>query len=175
MFALFADGVSNCFPRYVTNIREPILIVCELTDDVYLLLFDNFIEDIVTLKKLGLTPLLVHGGGLGIKKKLDESNIESKFIMGLRVTDQKIVKVVEEVMIELNKEIINNCKQADFRAILEKCQEIQIRQLFTYSGEKYDSAKGKLEIETFCTLLFLHSAITLINPPGASRFKVVFG
>ena len=32
-------------------------------------LFNNFIEDIVVLKKLGLSPLLVHGGGLGIKKK----------------------------------------------------------------------------------------------------------
>jgi len=31
--------------------------------------------------------LLVHGGGLGIKKKLDELNIECNFIMGLRVTD----------------------------------------------------------------------------------------
>ena len=35
-------------------------------------LFSNFIEDIVTLKKLGLTPLVVHGGGPRIKKKLDE-------------------------------------------------------------------------------------------------------
>ena len=69
-------------------------------------LFNNFIEDIAVLKKLGLTPLVVHGGGPRIKKKLDELNIESKFIMGLRVTDEKIIKVVEEVMIEFNKEIV---------------------------------------------------------------------
>ena len=70
-------------------------------------LFNSFIEDVVTLKKLGLTPLLVHGGGLGIKKKLDELNIKSKFIMGLRVTDEKMIKIVEEVMIEFNKEIVS--------------------------------------------------------------------
>ena len=70
-------------------------------------LFNNFIEDIAILKKLGLTPLLVHGGGLGIKKKLDELNIESKFIMGLRVTDEKMIKIVENVMIEFNKEIVS--------------------------------------------------------------------
>ena len=64
------------------------------------------IGDIAILKKLGLTPILVHGGGLGIKKKLDELNIESKFIMGLRVTDKKMIKIVEEIMIEFNKEII---------------------------------------------------------------------
>ena len=69
-------------------------------------LFNNFIEDIAILKKLGLTPLVVHGGGLGIKKKLNELNIETKFIMGLRVTDEKIIKVVQEVMISFNKEIV---------------------------------------------------------------------
>ena len=70
-------------------------------------LFNNFIEDVSTLKKLGLKPIVVHGGGLRIKKKLDELNIKSRFIMGLRVTDDKIIKVVEDVMLEFNKEIIN--------------------------------------------------------------------
>ena len=79
-------------------------------------LFDNFIEDIVTLKKLGLTPLLVHGGGLGIKKKLDKLNIESKFIMGLRVTDEKMIKIVEEVMIKFNKEIVDALEKKSCKA-----------------------------------------------------------
>ena len=70
-------------------------------------LLNSLIEDVVVLKKLGLTPILVHGGGLGIKKKLDEQNIKSKFIMGLRVTDEKMIKVVESVMEKFNKEIVN--------------------------------------------------------------------
>ena len=69
-------------------------------------LFNNFINDVTTLKKLGLTPIVVHGGGPRIKKKLDELNIETKFIMGLRVTNEKIIKVVEDVMTEFNKEIV---------------------------------------------------------------------
>ena len=69
-------------------------------------LFNNFINDVTILKKLGLTPIIVHGGGPRIKKKLDELNIETKFIMGLRVTDEKVIKVVEDVMIEFNKEIV---------------------------------------------------------------------
>ena len=87
--------------------KEKIVIKCGgrvLLDSV---LFNNFIKDIAILKKLGLTPLLVHGGGLGIKKKLDELNIQSKFIMGLRVTDAKIIKIVENVMTEFNKEIVS--------------------------------------------------------------------
>ena len=76
--------------------KEKIVIKCGgrvLLDSI---LFNNFIEDIAILKKLGLTPLLVHGGGLGIKKKLDKKNIKSEFIMGLRVTDEKMIKIVEE-------------------------------------------------------------------------------
>ena len=68
-------------------------------------LFNNFINDVTILKKLGLTPIIVHGGGPRIKKKLDELNIETKFIMGLRVTDEKVIKIVENIMIEFNKEI----------------------------------------------------------------------
>ena len=80
------------------------------------ILLDDMIEDIAILKKLGLTPILVHGGGLGIKKKLDELNIESKFIMGLRVTDKKMIKIVEEVMIEFNKEIIKALEKKSCKA-----------------------------------------------------------
>ena len=70
-------------------------------------LFNNFINDITILKKLELTPIVIHGGGPRIKKKLDELNIETRFIMGLRVTDEKVIKIVEDVMIEFNKEIVN--------------------------------------------------------------------
>ena len=79
-------------------------------------LLDTLIEDIATLKKLGLTPLLVHGGGLGIKKKLDELNIKSKFIMGLRVTDKKMIKIVEEVMIEFNEKIVKALEKKSCKA-----------------------------------------------------------
>ena len=74
-------------------------------------LFNNFIDDITLLKKLGLTPIVVHGGGPRIKKKLDELNIKTKFIMGLRVTDEKVIKIVENVMIEFNKEIVDALKK----------------------------------------------------------------
>ena len=79
-------------------------------------LFNNFINDITVLKKLGLTPIVVHGGGPRIKKKLDELNIETKFIMGLRVTDEKVIKVVEDVMIEFNKEIVEALEKRTCKA-----------------------------------------------------------
>jgi acetylglutamate kinase len=96
--------------------REKIVIKCGgrilLDPD----LFNNFINDVTTLKKLGLTPIIVHGGGPRIKKKLKELNIESKFIMGLRVTDDKIIKVVEKVMIKFNKEIVTALEKKECKA-----------------------------------------------------------
>ena len=70
-------------------------------------LFDIFIKDISTLNKLGFTPIIVHGGGKRISNKLNEIGLESKFIKGLRITDKETIKVVEEVLIDFNKEIIN--------------------------------------------------------------------
>ena len=79
-------------------------------------LFNNFIDDVTILQKLGLTPIIVHGGGPRIKNKLDKLNIETKFIMGLRVTDEKVIKIVEDVMIEFNKEIVNALEKKTCKA-----------------------------------------------------------
>ena len=78
-------------------------------------LFDIFSKDIAILNKLGFIPIIVHGGGKRISNKLNKLGIESKFIKGLRVTGKETIKVVEDVLIEFNKEIVTslekqNCK-----------------------------------------------------------------
>ena len=78
-------------------------------------LFDIFIKDIVVLNKLGFIPIIVHGGGKRISNKLNELGIKSTFVKGLRVTEKKTIKIVEDVLIEFNKEIVasldkQNCK-----------------------------------------------------------------
>ncbi len=70
-------------------------------------LFNTFISDIAIIKRLGLTPIIVHGGGKRINNKLKELNIESTFIKGLRVTNKNTIKIVEDVLIEFNKEIVD--------------------------------------------------------------------
>ena len=80
-------------------------------------LFKQFIEDISVINKLGLSTIVVHGGGKNIKLKLDKLNLESKFINGLRVTNEKILKVVEEALLELNIEILNNINYYKSNAI----------------------------------------------------------
>ena len=73
--------------------------------------FDNFISDINVLNKLGLSIIVVHGGGPRIKRELDKKKIISKFINGLRVTDSNIIDTVEEVLIDFNKDIVNSLKK----------------------------------------------------------------
>ena len=73
--------------------------------------FNNFISDIDVLNKLGLSIIVVHGGGPRIKRELDKKKIVSKFINGLRVTDKNIIDTVEEVLIDFNKDIVNSLKK----------------------------------------------------------------
>ena len=74
-------------------------------------LFNLFISDVAIIKKLGITPAIVHGGGKRISKKLKKLNIESTFIKGLRVTNKDTIKVVEDVLVDFNKEIVNALKK----------------------------------------------------------------
>ena len=85
-------------------------------------LFNLFISDIIIMKKLGLTPTIVHGGGKRINIKLKELNIESTFIKGLRVTNKDTIKVVENVLVDFNKEIVNALKDksCDAKSITTK-------------------------------------------------------
>jgi acetylglutamate kinase len=80
-------------------------------------LFNQFIEDISVINKLGLKIIVVHGGGKNIQKKLDENKIESKFIDGLRITDEKVIKIVENSLNELNAEIVKKLNEKKCIAI----------------------------------------------------------
>lgn len=67
----------------------------------------GFARDIVLMKLVGINPIVVHGGGPQIANVLDQLNIESNFVSGLRVTDSKTMDVVEMVLGGLvNKEIV---------------------------------------------------------------------
>jgi len=89
-------------------------------------LFNNFINDISILNKLGFIPVIIHGGGKRISNKLNEAGIKSNFINGLRVTDKKSINIVEEVLNSFNKEIIKALKKSgcDSQGITNKQNNI---------------------------------------------------
>ncbi len=68
---------------------------------------NNFARDIILMWYIGLKPVVVHGGGPQIDDLLKQLGKESKFIDGLRVTDEKTMDVVEMVLVgKINKEIV---------------------------------------------------------------------
>ena len=113
------EEVQKYIKKYID---EVIVIKCGGSVLLNQNLFNQFIEDISVINKLGLNSIVIHGGGGNIKKKLDQQNIESKFIDGLRVTDKIIIKVVDEALTELNLEIIKklNIKKCKAQSITTK-------------------------------------------------------
>ncbi len=123
----FQNNLKNFWPEKAPNIfnvqkyvnkykNDKIVIKCGGKVLIDPILFDNFIEDLVILYKLGLNIVVVHGGGPRIKIELAKLNIESKFINGLRVTDAQTMQVVEKSLVEFNSEIIEKLKNKDCKA-----------------------------------------------------------
>ena len=107
------DGPSiNEVKKYLEKYNdEYIVIKCGGSVLVDNKLFDIFIKDISVLNKLGFIPIIVHGGGKRISNKLNELGIKSNFIKGLRVTEKETIKIVEQVLIEFNSEIIEALRE----------------------------------------------------------------
>ncbi len=68
----------------------------------------SFAMDITLMNYIGLNPVVVHGGGPQIEEVLKKLGKTSRFVDGLRVTDQEIMDVVEMVLVgKINKEIVS--------------------------------------------------------------------
>ena len=108
----------NEVSKYIEKYKND-LIVIKYGGNVFIdrKIFNNFITDIDILNKLGISFTVVHGGGPRIKRELDKSNIQSKFIRGLRVTDEKIINIVESVLIDFNNDIVDSLKKFGTDAI----------------------------------------------------------
>jgi len=117
MSLLKEEELINILPKNGPTVKEVkkylekyndefIIIKCGGSVLVDPILFKIFIEDIAVLNKLGLNPIIVHGGGKRINNKLAKVNIQSNFINGLRVTDKDTINIVEDVLINFNTEIV---------------------------------------------------------------------
>ena len=104
--------------KYIDKYKNE-LIVIKYGGNVFIdrNIFNNFISDISILNKLGLSIIIVHGGGPRIKRELEKSNIQSKFIRGLRVTSEKIINIVEDVLIDFNEDIVNSLIEKGSNAV----------------------------------------------------------
>ena len=117
MSSLKEEELTNILPKDGPTVEEVKKYLEKYNDEFIIIkcggsvlvdpkLFKIFIEDVVVLNKLGFNPIIVHGGGKRINSKLSEVNIKSNFINGLRITDKNTINIVEDVLIEFNKEIV---------------------------------------------------------------------
>ena len=122
--------------KYIEKYKNE-LIVIKYGGNVFIdrNIFNNFISDINILNKLGLSIVVVHGGGPRIKRELEKSNIKSNFIRGLRVTDKKIINIVENVLIDFNKDIVDSLRKVGSNAVSINTKENNIIKVVPESEE----------------------------------------
>jgi len=126
------------------------------------------LEDIAFLRFAGIKPIVVHGGGPNITKRLHEEKITTKFVGGMRITDADTLKVVEEELDKLNDLIIeeitaHGVKAREFKGknnflkAIKKESEVDlgfVGKIIDFDEEKLNSA--------------LEAAIPVISPIGIS-------
>ena len=105
-------------PKYIKKYKKN-LIVIKYGGNVLIdrNIFNNFIQDISILNKLGLSIVVVHGGGPRIERELKKSNIQSTFINGLRVTNKDVINIVERVLIDFNNDIVDSLNKKGSKAV----------------------------------------------------------
>ena len=129
-------------------------------------IFNSFISDLSILQKLGLSVVVVHGGGPRIKRELDKSRINSKFIRGLRVTDEKIIDIVEKVLIEFNEDIVSSLKNIGSKGISLNTKENNVLKIIPESQELgFVGIPNKINVEVIIDKI-KNDLIPIISPLG---------
>jgi len=73
---------------------------------------EGILRDVFFMASVGMRPLIVHGGGKHISRRLKEKGVETSFVQGLRVTDERAIEVVEDVLVnEVNAAIVNKLRE----------------------------------------------------------------
>ena len=99
-------------------------------------LHESFARDVVLMKLVGMNPVVVHGGGPQIGQLLERLNIETEFVDGMRVTDERTMNVVEMVLgATVNKEIVDSIHRNGGRAIGMTGKDGQLIQAKKLSGQ----------------------------------------
>ncbi len=132
-------------------------------------IFNNFIADISLLNKLGLSIVVIHGGGPRIKRELDKSGIQTKFIRGLRVTDEKIINIVEAVLIDFNDDIVSSLKKMGSQAISINTKKDNIIEVIPEAEELgYVGVPDKINVEVIRDIV-KKNIIPIISPLGLGK------
>jgi acetylglutamate kinase len=79
---------------------------------------ERMLRDVVFLEAVGINPVLIHGGGKAITQKMRRAGLKAEFVNGLRVTDEKSIRIVEEVLdYEINPKIVAKLTEFGGKAV----------------------------------------------------------
>ena len=161
--------------KYVEKYKDE-LIVIKYGGNVFIdrEIFNNFITDLKILNELGLSIVVVHGGGPRIKRELDKFDIKSKFIRGLRVTDKKIINIVENVLVEFNNDIVRSLEKRGSKAISINTKNNNIIDVDPESSELgYVGIPKKINVDIINKILN-ENLIPIISPLGLGKNKETY-
>ena len=160
------EEVSKYIEKYKND-----LIVIKYGGNVFIdrNIFNNFIIDISILNKLGLSIVVVHGGGPRIKRELEKSNIQSKFLRGLRVTTDQIINIVESVLIDFNKDIVKSLKEIGSDAVSINTKENNIIEVVPEAEELgYVGIPDKINNDILLNII-KEKKIPIVSPLGLQK------
>ena len=158
------------FNKYIDKYKDQ-LIVIKYGGNVFIdrNIFNNFISDISILNKLRLSIIIVHGGGPRIKRELDKSNIQSKFIRGLRVTDEKIINIVENVLIDFNEDIVNSLVEKGANAVSLNTKKNNAIEVIPEAEELgFVGIPNKINVDIIKDIIKIN-AVPIISPLGLGK------
>ncbi len=179
------EELNKILPEKGPNINEVSKYIEKYKDDIIVIkyggnvfidrqIFNNFVSDLSVLQKLGLSVVVVHGGGPRIKRELDKSNISSKFVRGLRVTDERIINIVEKVLIEFNEDIVSSLSDLNAKAISLNTKENNVIEIQPESKELgFVGIPNKINIE-FIKEKINEKIIPIISPLGLGLDKKTY-
>lgn len=134
----------------------------------------SVLRDIAFLRYTGVRPILVHGGGPNITSRLNRHKKSSKFIDGIRLTDEFTLKIVEEELEKLNDLIVREISSHGVKAVgLKKKDKIltavkkNSKKDLGFVGDAVDFDRKKLNN-------IMEEAIPVIMPMGLSQEGVLF-
>ena len=161
--------------KYIDKYKNE-LIVIKYGGNVFIdrNIFNNFISDISILNKLGLSIIIVHGGGPRIKRELEKTNIQSKFIRGLRVTDEKIINIVEDVLIDFNEDIVNSLIENGSKAISLNTKKNNVIEVIPEAEELgFVGKPNKINTNIIKDIIKVNS-VPIISPLGLDKNNQTF-
>jgi len=170
---------------YIQAFRDKVVVVkyggstMSGEDDV-----DTVLRDIVFMESVGINPVIVHGGGPVISRRLQEQGIKTRRVNGLRVTDEATMKVVEEVLFgEVNAGIVAAIEALGGRAVGVSAKEAGVMHVRQHVAQTPDGPVdigfvGDVEhIEAMPLLDLIHAGmIPVLAPigrgPGGESYNV---